>query len=116
MSIGNTTPSENTKQRFFLTPPPLKPRKWKTPEDCNLSVIDQGTDGYSPAKLVRNSPQTNKDIYFTVRTTKTVIRSYRRNYSHISVALFRTKAGGPTRANIEFMNCSFLEIEGESSA
>ena len=113
MSIGNITPTETQKQGFFLAPP-LKTRKRKAPENCNLSVIDQGTDGYSPAKLVRNSPQTNKDIYFTVRTTKTVIRSYRRNYSHISVALFRTKKLGSTRVNIEYLTCSFLELDGST--
>jgi len=79
-----------------------------------LSVIDQGTDGYSPAKLVRNSPQTNKDIYFTIRTTKTVIRSNRRNYSHRSVALYRTKKHGSTRANIEYLSCSFVEMDGSN--
>jgi len=99
---------------FHFPPPPLKPRKRKAPENCNLSVIDQGTDGYSPAKLVRNSPQTNKDIYFTIRTTKTVIRSNRRNYSHRSVALYRTKKHGSTRANIEYLSCSFVEMDGSN--
>ena len=113
MSIGNITPTETQKQGFFLAPP-LKTRKRKAPENCNLSVIDQGTDGYSPAKLVRNSPQTNKDIYFTIRTTKTVIRSNRRNYSHRSVALYRTKKHGSTRANIEYLSCSFVEMDGSN--
>ena len=112
--IENTTPTETQKQQFLVAPPPLKPRKRKAPENCNLSVIDQGTDGYSPAKLVRNSPQTNKDIYFTVRTTKTVIRSNRRNYSHRSVALYRTKKHGSTRANIEYLSCSFVEMDGSN--
>ena len=106
--------TQNKGQGFPLPPPPLKPRKRKAPENCNLSVIDQGTDGYSPAKLVRNSPQTNKDIYFTIRTTKTVIRSNRRNYSHRSVALYRTKKHGSTRANIEYLSCSFVEMDGSN--
>jgi len=40
------------------------------------------------------------------------VRSYRRNYSHKSVALFGTKREGSTRENIAFMTCSFLELDG----
>jgi len=40
------------------------------------------------------------------------VRSYRRNYSHRGMPLYRTKAGGPTRANIAYMTCSFLELDG----
>jgi len=40
------------------------------------------------------------------------VRSFRRNYSHVSVALYRTKKEGSTRKNIAYMNCSFLELDG----
>ena len=42
------------------------------------------------------------------------MRSYRRNYSHRGMPLYRTKAGGPTRANIEYMSGSFLELDGSA--
>jgi len=111
--IENITPTEIQKQGFSLAPPP----KGKPPEDCSRSYIDQLPDGYSSAKLVRNSPQTNKDIYFKFRPRKarpTEMRSIRRHYSHRSVALYRTKKHGPTRANIEYMTCSFLELDGST--
>ena len=114
MSIGNTTYTE-TQKHGFPSPPPLHARKRKAPENCFRSYIDQVADGfYHASKLVRNSPRTNKDIYFTVRTTKTSVRSFRRNYSHKSVALYRTKKEGSTRANIAYMTCSFLELDGST--
>jgi len=114
MSIGNTTPTKIEKQRFFLAPP-SKTKERKLPENCFRSYIDQVADGfYHASKLVRNTPQTNKDIYFTVRTRTTEVRSNRRNYSHKSVALYRTKKEGPTRANIAYMTCSFLELDGST--
>jgi len=42
------------------------------------------------------------------------MRSIRRHYSHRAVPLFRTKAGGPTRKNIEYMSGSFLELDGST--
>jgi len=112
MSIGNTTYTETQKQTFLLAPP-LK-RKQKASKDCYLSFIDETPDGYGGSILVRNSPRSNRDIYFTVRTRTTSVLSYRRNYSHKSVASYRTKMGGPTRGNIAFMNCSFLELDGST--
>jgi len=114
MSIGNTTYTETQKQTFLVTPPPSLARKRKSPGDCYLSFIDQLPDGYSGSILVRNSPRSNRDIYFTVRTRTTSVLSYRRNYSHKSVASYRTKMGGATRGNIAFMNCSFLELDGST--
>jgi len=112
MSIGNTTPSENTKQRFFLAPP-LNTRKRKDPENTFLSFIDQVADGfYSSAKLVKNNPQKTADSYFILRTFKAEVRSHRRNKTHRNVSLYRTRAGGPRRANISHMTCSFLELDG----
>ena len=99
-----------------MVPPPLKPRKWKAPKDCYLSVIDQGKDGdYGSAKLVRKEPRTNRDIYFKFRPRKskpTEMKSYRRDKTHRSVVSYRTKTGGAKRENIAFMNCSFLELDG----
>jgi len=93
--------------------PPLNTRKQKAPEDCYSSFIDQIQDGlYSGSILVRDTPQTNRDIYFVIKTRATEVRSYRRNYSHKSVALFKTKKEGSTRKNIAYMNCSFLELDG----
>ena len=112
MSIGNITNTETQKQTFLVTPPPSLARKRKSPGDCYLSFIDQLPDGYSGSILVRNEPRTTADSYFIVRTFKAEVRSYRRNYSHKSVALYRTKTGGAKRENIAFMNCSFLELDG----
>ena len=42
------------------------------------------------------------------------MRSNRRNYSHRNVSLFRTKKDGSTRANIAYMTCSFLELDGST--
>jgi len=67
---------------------------------------------YSGSKLVRNTPRKTSDTYFVIKTRATSVGSYRRNYSHRSVALFKTKKGGATRANIGYMNCSFLELDG----
>jgi len=44
------------------------------------------------------------------------VRSYRRNYSHRNVSLFRTKKDGSTRANISHMTCSFLELDGANDS
>jgi len=83
-----------------------------------LSFIDQFADGlYGSAKLVRNNPRKTSDTYFKFRPRKakpTEMRSYRRNYSHKSVASYRTKTGGAKRENIAFMNCSFLELDGST--
>jgi len=112
--IGNITPTEVQKQAFLLAPP-SKPRKRKDPENTFLSFLDQIQGGlYSGSKLVRNSPRTNRDIYFVVRTMTTEVRSNRRNYSHRNVALFRTKKLGSTRANIEYLSGSFLELDGST--
>jgi len=108
-------PPRTQSKDFYFPPPPLKPRKRKAPDNCNLSFIDEIQDGlYGSAKLVRSTPRTNKDIYFTVQTRTTEVRSNRRNYSHKSVALFRNKKDGPTRANIEYLTCSFLELDGST--
>ena len=113
--MENLKPNQHIKQGFPLPPPPSKPRKWKAPENCYLSVIDQVQDGlYGGSILVRNKPKTTKDKHFIVRTFKAEVRSYRRNYSHRSVALFRTKRGGSTRANIEYLTGSFLELDGST--
>jgi len=118
MSIGNTTYTENTKQAFPLSPPPLKPRKRKDSQDCFRSYIDQLGDGlYSSSKLVRNEPRTNRDIYFKFRPRKarpTEMKSFRRHYSHVSRALFRTKRGGSTKSNIAYLTGSFLELDGST--
>jgi len=82
-----------------------------------LSVIDQIQDGlYSGSILVRNSPRKTSDTYFVLKTFKAEVRSYRRNYSHRNVALFRTKKLGPTKANIEYLSCSFLELDGSTDS
>jgi len=114
MSIGNITLTETQKQRFFLAPP-SKTKERKLPENCFRSYIDQIQDGcYSSSKLIRNGPRTSQDIYFTVRTMTTSVGSYRRNYSHKSIALFKTKKEGSTRKNISHITCSFLELDGSS--
>ena len=103
------------KATIFSNPPPLHARKRKAPENCFRSYIDQVADGfYHASKLVRNEPKTTKDTYFLIKTRATSVGSYRRNYSHRSVALFRTKRDGPTRANIEYLTCSFLELDGST--
>jgi len=112
--IENTTPTETQKQGFLLAPP----LKRKVPQDGFLSYIDQLTDGYSSSKLVRNEPLTNKDIYFKFRPRKarpTEMRSYSRHYSHRNAGLYRTKAGGPTKENLAYMTCSFLELDGSTN-
>ena len=110
--LENTTPTKIEKQRFFLAPP-SKTKERKLPENCFRSYIDQVADGfYHASKLVRNTPRKTSDTYFVIKTRATSVGSYRRNYSHRNVALFRTKRDGPTRANIAFMNCSFLELDG----
>ena len=107
--------TQNKGQGFLLAPPPSCPRKRKNPQDCFLSFIDQIQDGlYTSSKLVRNEPRKTSDSYFVVRTFKDSVRSYRRNYSHKSVALFRTKKEGSTRKNIEYMLCSFVELDGST--
>jgi len=111
--IENTTLTETQKQGFFLAPP-LKPRKRKLQENCFRSYIDQLPDGYSGSILVRNEPRKTSDTYFIIKTRATSIRSYRRNYSHKSVALYRTKKDGATRGNIAYMTCSFLELDGSN--
>ena len=112
MNIGNITPTETQKQQFLVAPP----LKGKLPQNCNWSFIDQFADGlYGSAKLVRSQPRTTSDTYFKFRPRKakpTEMRSYRRNYSHKSVASYRTKKDGAKRENIAFMNCSFLELDG----
>jgi len=100
-----------------LPPPPLNPQKQKASKDCYTSYIDQIQGGlYSSSKLVRSQPRTTADSYFIVRTFKAEVRSYRRNYSHKSVALFRTKKDGATRGNIEYMTGSFLELDGSTDS
>ena len=109
--------TQNKGQGFLLAPPPLRTRERKNPQDCFLSYIDQIQDGlYTSSKLVRNEPRINRDTYFVVRTSTTQVRSYRRNYSHRNVALFKTKAGGATRKNIEYMSGSFLEMDGTTDS
>jgi len=111
----NLTVTQNQRQGLRLPPPPSKPRKRKAPEDCYSSFIDEIQDGlYGGSKLVRSTPRKTSDTYFIVRTFKESVRSYRRNYSHKNVALFRNKKDGPTRANIEYLTCSFLEMDGST--
>ena len=113
--LENTTYTETQKQQFLVTPPPLHARKRKAPENCFRSYIDQVADGfYHASKLVRNTPRKTSDTYFVIKTRATSVGSYRRNYSHRNVALFKTKRDGPTRANIEFVTCSFLELDGST--
>ena len=115
MSIGNITPTKIEKQGFPLSPPPSKPKERKAPGNCFRSYIDQIQDGfYHASKLVRNEPKTTKDTYFLIKTRATSVGSYRRNYSHRNIALFKTKRDGPTRANIEYLTCSFLELDGST--
>jgi len=113
-AIENLKPNQHKTQGFLLAPPQLNTRKWKAPDNCNLSFIDQGPDDYGSAKLVRAEPRKTSDIYFIVRTFKDSVGSYRRNYSHRNIALFRTKKDGPTRGNIEYLTCSFVELDGSS--
>jgi len=117
--IENLKPNQH-KTQGLIAPPPSLARKRKLPENCFLSFIDQIQGGlYSGAKLVRKEPRTNRDIYFKFRPRKvrpTEMRSIRRHYSHRNVALFRTKRDGSTRANIAFMTCSFLELDGSTDS
>ena len=114
--IKNYIYIENKKQGF-PSPPPLNTRKSKAPENCNWSFIEQIQDGlYDSAKLVRASPQKTSDRHFILRTSQTLVRSYRRNYTHRSVALYRTKKDGATRGNIEYMTGSFLEMDGSTDS
>jgi len=114
LTIENTKPYPNKGQAFCLTPPLRTPKK-KSPEDCWLSFIDQLSDGfYSSSKLVRNKPKSTKDKYLTLRTFKTGVRSYRRNSTHKSIALFRNTKDGSTRGNIAYILGSFLEIDGST--
>ena len=116
--IGNITNTETKRQEFSFFPFPSKLSERKLPEDCNLSFIDQIQNGlYGGSILVRNSPRTNKDTYFKFRPRKarpTEMKSYRRNYSHRNIALFKTKRGGPTRENIEYLTGSFVELDGST--
>ncbi len=109
----NYYPTPNKTQGCPFPHPPLK---GKLPQNCNWSFIDQFADGlYGSAKLIRSQPRTTSDTYFKFRPRKakpTEMRSYRRNYSHKSVASYRTKKDGAKRENIAFMNCSFLELDG----
>jgi len=104
-------------KHFHFPPPPLKSRKQKASKDCYLSFIDeiQGGD-YGGAILVRKEPRTHRDIYFTVRTRTTSVLSRRRNSTHVGMPLYRTKAGGPKRSNIEYMTCSFVELDGSTDS
>ena len=108
--LENTTYTETEKQGLIASPP----LKRKLPQDCFLSYIDELTDGYGGSILVRNPPRKTSDSYFIVKTFKAEVRSYRRNYSHKSIALFRTKKEGSTRKNIEYMLCSFVELDGST--
>jgi len=113
--MENLKPNLHTKQGFPFFPFPSKLSERKLPEDCNLSFIDQIQDGlYGGSILVRNEPKTTKDTYFLIKTRATSVGSYRRNYSHRNIALFKTKRDGPTRANIEYLTCSFLELDGST--
>jgi len=112
--IENRTYTQTKTQAFFSFPPLRTPKK-KSPEDCWLSFIDQLSDGfYSSSKLVRNEPRKTADTYFTIKTRKTSVRSYRRNSTHKSIALFRNKKDGSTRGNIAYILGSFLEIDGST--
>jgi len=114
LAIGNITATQNETQAFFSFPPLRTPKK-KSPEDCWLSFIDQLSDGfYSSSKLVRNEPRKTADTYFTIKTRKTSVGSYRRNSTHKSIALFRNKKDGSTRGNIAYILGSFLEIDGST--
>jgi len=108
--IENLTYTETQKQGFPLAPPWTR----KSPEDCFRSYIDQLPDGYSGSILVRNEPRKTSDSYFVIKTFKTEVRSHRRNKTHKSVALYRTKKEGSTRKNIEYLTCSFLELDGST--
>jgi len=110
--IENFKPNQHKRQGFCPSPPWTR----KSPEDCFRSYIDQLPDGYSGSILVRNEPRKTTDSYFIVRTFKSEVRSHRRNKTHRSVALFRIKAGGAARANIEYLTCSFLELDGSTDS
>jgi len=115
LSTDTNYTTQNKKQGFPLSPPPLKTRKRKDSQDCFRSYIEEIQDGlYSGSKLIRNEPRTNRDIYFILKTNTTQVRSHRRNYSHKSVALYRTKKEGSTKANIEYLTCSFVELDGST--
>ena len=112
--IENLKPNQH-KTQGLIASPPLNTRKQKALKDCYTSYIDQGKDGlYGSAKLVRSQPRTTSDTYFVIKTRKTSVLSYRRNSTHVSVVGYRTKKDGATRANIAYMNCSFLEIDGST--
>jgi len=118
LTIENTKPYPNKGQVLFSLTPPLHTPKKKSPEDCWLSFIDQEPNGsYSSSKLIRSEPRSTKDKYYTFKssyTSQVTVVSYRRNYSHKSIALFRNKKDGPTRGNIAYILGSFLEIDGST--
>jgi len=78
-------------------------------------VIDQEHDGsYSPSKFVRSEPRSTRDIYDIFKsnyTSQVTIVSFKRNYSHKCIALFKKKNAGPARDNISYALCSFLELD-----
>ena len=119
LSIENTKPYPHKGQAFYLTPPLHTPKK-KSPEDCWLSFIDQEPDGsYSSSKLIRSEPRSTKDKHYTFKssyTSQVTVVSYRRNYSHKSIALFRNKKDGPTKGNIAYILGSFLELDGSTDS
>ncbi|MCH7950737.1 MAG: hypothetical protein IH875_09720 [Candidatus Dadabacteria bacterium] len=98
----------------------LKPKsvKQKSPDDCFNSFIDQEHDSsYSPSKLVRSEPRSTKDIYDILKsnyTSQVKIVSFKRNYSHKCIALFKKKNAGPVRDNIDYVLGSFLELDGST--
>jgi len=81
-------------------------------------VIDQEHDGsYSPSKFVRSEPRSTRDIYDIFKsnyTSQVTIVSFKRNYSHKCIALFKKKNAGPARDNISYALCSFLELDGST--
>jgi len=110
--MENLKPNQTERQEL-IAPPPLNTRTKKPPEGCHWSFIDQIQDGlYTSNKLIRLSPRINRDRHFLIKTRTTQVLSYRRNYSHKSVALYRTKKDGATRGNIAYMTGSFLELDG----
>jgi len=82
-----------------------------------LAFIDQEVGGsYSPARLVHRDPKKNKQryqIFQSPYTGQVHISSYRRNWTHRCIAIFKKKRkGGPTIDNIDSNLGSFLELDG----
>lgn len=107
--MGIATPESKTDRYAHCT------KALRNSKGVVLAFIDQDFDGhYNPARMVRLVPKKNKHRYqiFKTRFTGTHISSYRRNWSHRNVALFKKAKNGPCIDNILALTCSFLELDG----